>query len=108
MSSYGTRLAQALEQRGTPASDDTLVTGASGTKVAVAYIYVSSSVAGTVTVESGASTRKFELYVAEDGGATATAPEGQYLFLTAAGESLTWTSDISGSHFISVLYQKVS
>ena len=103
---YGTLLPQAKEQRSSAASDAVLVAGASGATIRVAYVFVTSATAGTITFESGASNLRFELYVGDNGGMTAAATEGQYLFATAAGESLTWTSDIAGEHFVSVLYQK--
>jgi hypothetical protein len=98
------KLQQAKEQTASAASGNVLVAGTSGLKVKVAYVFASSSVAGTVTFESGATNRRWELYMGANGGATATAPFGEFLFETAAGESLTWDSDITGNHFVAVLY----
>lgn len=102
--SYGTVLAQAKGDYTTAQTDTELVAAVSGASVKVAAVYVMSDTAGVVTFESDGSTVVFETYPGANGGLAFAAPAGQFLFETVAGESLEVTTDITGNHFVSLLY----
>ena len=107
MSSYGGGVTQAKGDYTTAQSDDALVAAKSGYRIKVAAVYVMSQVAGEATFESGGSSVVWEVYPGDSGGAAQSAPAGEFLFGTAAGESLTVTTDITGKHFVSVLWKYV-
>lgn len=101
---YGANLIQALHQASTAQTDTALVGAVSGRRIKVAYVFAMSDTAQTVTIESGTTTRKWELYPVIGGGAEASAPAGEFLFETAVGEALTYTSSAAGEVFVSILY----
>lgn len=102
---YGSNLIQGAVQASTQQTDTTIVSGVTGRKIKVAYVFVAVDTSMTVTLEDGTTTRKWELYPAANGGAEAEAPEGQFLFETSAGNPLTFTTSGTGNVFVSVLYE---
>lgn len=102
---YGAKLLRATEQSSAALSNEELVAaGGAGTYVKGAAVYVMTDTAGTVTLETGNSAVVWEVYPAANGGMQMVAPDGQWLFVCAENEALTVTSDITGEHFVAVLY----
>ena len=88
-------------------TDSELAGAVASTQINVHAIVVSTDTAGTVTLESGGTTRKFELYPGANGGiAMAGSEPYDPLFECDAGESLTVTTNITGNQFILVKYSR--
>jgi len=105
MVGYGVKLGQAKVQSSAALVHSELVAaGPSGSAVQVAAVFVMSDTAGTVALESGGVTTKWEVYPAANGGQNFAAPVGQFLFECDEAEALAVSSDITGEHFVSVLY----
>ena len=103
-SSYGGGLVQGKADRTAAWAAGALVAAKSGYKVKVAAVYVMSAVAGEVSFLDTADV-VWEVYPNDGGGVASEAPAGEFLFETAAGVELTCTTDITGDHFVSVLYK---
>jgi hypothetical protein len=97
----------ARAQAATAQTDQTLVTGVAGQEIWVHGIIVSSAAAGVVTLEQGTTTRMFEVYPGANGGISAisTDPDSPIFELTAAS-NLTWTSTITGNHYVHVMFTR--
>lgn len=90
------------------AANATVVAADPGRQICVAHVYVMSDTAGTITLEDGADgTELLEFYPAANGGAELTAPVGEYLCKTTAGNALVWDVDTTSTSFISVLYTTI-
>ena len=105
--SYGMRLPNVFGDYTTAQTNTALVAAVTGKSIGVAAVYVMSAVAGTVTFRSSTTSVIFEVYPGANGGVQAVAPDGQFLFDTVAGESLTVTTGITGDHAVNVLYAAV-
>ena len=101
---YGANLVQALHQAATAQTDTGLVGAVTGKSIKVAHVFAMSDTAQVITIESGTTTMKWQLYPVIGGGVEACAPDGEFLFETVAGEALTYTSSAAGNVFVSVLY----
>jgi len=105
-SAWGGGVANAQLDVATAQASQVVVAGKTGFRIGVIAIYVSSAVAGQVTVEDGAGD-DFEVYPAVDGAASFVAPTGEYLFYVTAGVDLDVTTDITGAHYVHILYKYV-
>ena len=106
---YSTNLSNAvdIDSSGSTAETDTeLVAAVASQKVKVAYIFFTTDQALLVTFESSTTTEKFILTPAANGGANILAPPGLFLFETAAGESLTYTTNAGAKHLVYVAYSQ--
>jgi len=104
-SPYGGGVEVARLDVATAATSTKLVTGVTGTRIGVIAVYASSEVAGQITIEDAGDA--FELYVAIDGATSMVAPTGEYLFHIAAGVDLDVTTDITGKHYVHILWKQV-
>lgn len=102
---YKQQLPQALDSiTATTASNRTLLAASTGVTWKVAYVFISASAATTVTFKSATSNLRWEMHVSDDGGVSATAPPGLFLFKSNVGEAITWSSDKTADVFVSILY----
>lgn len=101
---YGADLIQAKHQASTAQTDTALVGAVTGRKIKVAHVFAMADTAMTVTFESGTTNMRWQVYPAANGGVESSAPAGEYLFETAVGEALTYSSSDPGNVFVSVLY----
>lgn len=74
-------------------------------QILVEQVFISADTAMTVTLESGDSTRKWEQYLAANGGMVVDSVGG--LFRCDGNEALTYTSSADGNVFVSVRYRLV-
>lgn len=102
--SYGQQLVQTTADYTTAQSDAVLVSPAADQRVKVASIYVMSATSGEAYFESDVASLLWKMFPGANGGVSAIAAGGQFLFETAVGEDLTFSSDIAGDHFVSVNY----
>ena len=100
---FDQQLAHATLDASTQQSDQQLVAAVSGKKIRVGTIYVSTDTAITVTFESSTTTAKLKLYAGATGGVVLDGA-GQWLFETAAGESLTVTTSAVANVWVDVGY----
>ena len=100
--SYGARLPQAAGIYSSAQTATQLVAGVAGARIKVAAVYTRAEASGTISFlsENDATARWQDIGT----GANGVATEGQFLFVCDAGDDLDVTSDISGGHFVSVLY----
>ena len=105
-SSYGGGVANANLDIAVAASSTKVVDLLTGFRIGVIAVYATSSVAGQVTIEDGAGD-SFELFPAVDGGDSMVAPSGEFLFYITAGVDLDVTTDITGAHYVHILYKYV-
>ena len=105
-SSYGGGVQNAQLDISVAASSTKIVDGVSGSRIGVIAVYATSAVSGAVTIEDG-SGDSFELFPAADGSDSMIAPAGEFLFHISAGVDLDVTTDITGDHYVHVLYKIV-
>ena len=95
----------------TALTDSELVAAVAATRIRVKALIVLSDTAGTVTLESGGTTDLIEGYPAAGGGydlSGCLAHEKAFLCETALGESLTVSTNITGNHTVTVIYERAS
>lgn len=104
---YRTELANAYDKKAAAQTNTSLVAAVTGKKIKVAAVYVSAAAANTFAFLSGASgTEKFNVQVAAGLHPPAfVAPPGEFLFETAAGAALVYTSSTTAISAVTVLYQ---
>ena len=105
-SSYGGGVVPARLDVSTAQASVKIVDGVATTRIGVIAVYATSAVAGQITIEDG-SGDSFELFPAIDGSDSMVAPSGEYLFHIAVGVDLDVTTDITGNHYVHVLYKIV-
>ena len=105
-SSYGGGVRNANLDVATAQSSTKVVDALTGYRIGVIAVYATSAVAGQVTIEDGAGD-SFELYPAVDGADSMVAPSGEFLFHIAAAVDLDVTTDITGGHYVHILYKYV-
>ncbi len=100
------RLTQVSGDYTSAQSDASLVAAATGAQIHVNSVYVMTDTAGTITFESDDSPDdvRWRVFPGANGGLGLSAPEGEALFSTDAGEALIVTSNIASNHFVSILY----
>lgn len=105
-SSYGGGVQNAQLDIAVAATSTQVVAGVAGTRIGVIAVYATSSVAGQVTIEDG-SGDSFELFPAIDGADSMVAPAGEFLFHITVGVDLDVTTDITGAHYVHILWKRV-
>lgn len=103
-----TWLERAVNQSASQETDRVLVAASAAHKVRVHWIFFSTTTAMTVMLESGTSTRLWEMYGDVNGGAALIGDPDMLLAETAAGDALTYTTNAAGNHFIAVGYTVIN
>lgn len=98
------KLLQAAAQSASAWSDTVLIAAVSGKAHYILDVFVMTVDTGTVTFESGTSTKVWEVYPGANGGVVHTAHPNGYLFKSAVGESITLTAAMTSGKFVSVNY----
>lgn len=103
-----TWLERAINQSASQETDRVLVAASADHKIRVHWIFFSTTTAMTVMLESGTSTRLWEMYGDVNGGAALIGDPDMVLAETAATEALTYTTSAAGNHFIAVGYTVIN
>ena len=92
---------------GTTGSTATIIAGTTTVDVIkVAALYVSSAAVTVVDFTAPSTTTRWQVQTGVGTGQAFTAPDDEFLFITASSDPVVITSSTGGALFVSVLYER--